>query len=97
MASNEELGKGGGAKDVASNAEMQLLCKVASSNARQLIMESIAGFVDKAAASNGGRVPRGYVPKLIEQFLHLAPGLTRNKINHYRRGSLVVPKEVLLL
>ena len=81
MTSNKELGK------EASNAGMQLVCKGASCSARQVIMESIAGLVDKAAASNGGRVPRGYVSKVIKQFLHLAPGLTRHQIFHCRRGD----------
>ena len=72
MTSNKESGK------EASNAGMQLVCKGASCSARQVIMESIAGLVDKAAASNGSRVPRGYVSKVIKQFLHLAPGLTRH-------------------
>jgi hypothetical protein len=46
-------------------------------------MASIAELLDNAAAKNGGRVPRGFIPKVIQQFSKVTPGLTRDQINHY--------------
>jgi hypothetical protein len=54
MTSNQELRKEGKAKDVASDAGMQLLCKVASCNARLAVLASISGLVDKAAVARQG-------------------------------------------
>jgi hypothetical protein len=45
-------------------------------------MASIAELLDNAAAKNGGRVPRGFIPKVIQQFSKVTPGLTRDQINH---------------
>jgi hypothetical protein len=46
-------------------------------------MASIAELFDNAAAKNGGHVPQGFVPKVIQQFSKVTPGLTRDQINHY--------------
>jgi hypothetical protein len=56
---------------------------LAASEARKATMESIADFLDNAAAKNGGHVPRGFIPKVIQQFSKVTPGLTRDQINHY--------------
>jgi hypothetical protein len=85
MTSNQELRKEGGDKNATSKAGMLLLCKVASSCAKKTIMAAIVELVENAAANNGGRIPTGYVPKLIQQFSKVAPGLTRDQINHYRK------------
>jgi hypothetical protein len=44
-------------------------------------MASIVELVNKAAGNNGGRIPRGFIPKVIQQFASVAPGLTRDQIN----------------
>jgi hypothetical protein len=62
-----------------------LLLKAASSCAKKAVMASIVELVDNAAGNNGGRVPRGFIPKLIQQFASVAPGLTRHQIDHYRK------------
>ena len=58
---------------------------MAASEARNATMASIAELVDDAAAKNGGRVPKGFIPKVIQQFSIVAPGLNRDKINYYRK------------
>jgi hypothetical protein len=58
---------------------------MAASEARNATMASIAELVDDAAAKNGGRVPKGFIPKVIQQFSIAAPGLNRDKINYYRK------------
>jgi hypothetical protein len=48
--------------------------------------------VDNAATKNGGRTPQGFIPEVIQKFSRVAPGLTRDQINHYKRSI----KEVIL-
>ena len=78
-------------KDKAKNAEPDpgtvVLSKLsmAASEARNATMASIAELVDDAAAKNGGRVPKDFIPKVIQQFSIAAPGLNRDKINYYRK------------
>jgi hypothetical protein len=39
-------------------------------------------MMNNAAAKNAGRVPRGFVPKVIQQLSKVVPGSTRDKIKH---------------
>jgi hypothetical protein len=55
----------------------------AAKEARVATMVAIAKLVDDAAVKNGGRVPKGFVPEVIQKFSRVAPGLTRDQINHY--------------
>jgi len=75
----------GKARDAAPDPGTVVLSKLslAASEARKATMASIAELLDNAAAKNGGRVRRGFVPKVIQQFSRVTPGLTRDQINHY--------------
>jgi hypothetical protein len=46
-------------------------------------MATISELVNNAAEKNGGRVPFGFIPQVIQQFSNVVPGLTRDKIKHY--------------
>jgi hypothetical protein len=49
-------------------------------------MAAIVKLVDNAATKNGGRIPKGFVPEVIQKFSKVAPGLTRDQINHYKKN-----------
>jgi hypothetical protein len=91
MTSTQGLRKGK-EKNAEPDPGTVLLSKLsmAASEARNATMASIAELVDDAAAKNGGRVPKGFIPKVIQQFSIVAPGLNRDKINYYRKGSALV-------
>jgi len=57
----------------------------AAKEARVATMVAIAKLVDDAAVENGGRVPQGFVPEVIQKFSRVAPGLTRDQINHFMK------------
>jgi DNA-directed RNA polymerase specialized sigma24 family protein len=84
MTSNEGIRKRK-AKYAVPQAGMRMLSKVVK-KAKEATMGAIVKLLDNEAAKNGGRVPKGLVPKVIQQFSIVAPGLTRDKINHYRKA-----------
>jgi hypothetical protein len=55
----------------------------ATKEARVATMVAIAKLADDAAVENGGRVPKGFVPKVIQKFSRVAPDLTRDQINRF--------------
>ena len=57
----------GKARDAAPDPGTVVMSKLslAASEARKATMASIAELLDNAAAKNGGRVPQGFVPKVI--------------------------------
>ena len=73
----------GNARDAAPNPGTVVVSKLslAASEVRKATMASIAKLLDNAAAKNGGRVPQGFIPKVIQQFSKVTPGLTRDQIN----------------
>ena len=81
----------GKARDAAPDPGTVVLSKLsmAASEARNATMASIAELVDDAAAKNGGRVPKDFIPKVIQQFSIAAPGLNRDKINFSSIGLLL--------
>jgi DNA replication initiation complex subunit (GINS family) len=86
MTSNQELRKRE-AKNAAPEPGI-IFSKAASKaakEAREATMAAIAKLVDNAAAKNGGRVPKGLVPEVIQKFSKVVPGLTRDQINHYKK------------
>jgi hypothetical protein len=82
--STQELRKGKG-KYAAPDAGTVVLLKLsrAASEARKATMATISELVNNAAEKNGGRVPFGFIPQVIQQFSNVVPGLTRDKIKHY--------------
>lgn len=94
----------GKARDAAPNPGTVVLSKLslAASEARKATMASIAELLDNAAAKNGGRVPRGFIPKVIQQFSKVTPGLTRDQINHcyqkeYKKEHKSGPESALVV
>jgi hypothetical protein len=72
-------------RDAAPDPGTVMLSKLslAASEARKATMASIEELLDNAAAENGGRVPRGFISKVIQQFSKVTPGSTIDQINHY--------------
>jgi hypothetical protein len=101
MTSNREV-----RKCEAKNAAPEPLRKLfhaatkAAKEARVATMVAIAKLVDDAAVENGGRVPKGFVPKVIQRFSRVAPDLTGDQINHFIKkhkrsattGSELIPE-----
>jgi hypothetical protein len=58
----------------------------AAKEARVVTMTVIAKLVDDVDAKNGGRVPKDFVPDVIQKFSKVAPGLTRDQINILQKG-----------
>jgi hypothetical protein len=50
----------------------------AASEARKATMATISELVNNAAEKNGGRVPFGFIPQVIQHFSNVVPGLTRD-------------------
>jgi hypothetical protein len=86
MTSNQEVRKRE-AKNAAPERLIMLsnAASKAAKEAREATMGVIAKLVDDAAVKNGGRVPKGFVPQVIQKFSKVAPGLTRDQINHYKK------------